>query len=392
MVATTHPGPGTAESVSLLAEVADEIVVRGARDTHLAWLERVNGFIGANPVAASHYVLHRSIASSVYGGVRLGLRATRLGADAVARVRMPRATDRRLENRPGGRFVRSAVNGLIGDRLVEERPEWALGMSVRRQGADVTLDRDGLAAAFPDATGRLAVFMHGLCENEAYWDWQVESRGPGYPTLVEELGWTPVLVRSNTGLPLRANGAALASVLQDVVDSWPAPVERIALIGHSQGGLVIRAAGATRTEAEDPWVDLVTDVITLGTPHLGAPLAAGIGHGATAMARLPETSAVGRFLDWRSRGVHDLVEGLAEDVPALPRARYRLVSGTITPSPRNPVGRWLGDVLVRQDSAYGTARGEDLFPGADVLNLPRTDHMTMLNHPEVHRALRAWLG
>ena len=68
------------------------------------------------------------------------------------------------------------------------------------------------------------------------------------------------------------------------------------------------------------------------------------------------------------------------------------MSATVTRSSAHPVGRWLGDALVRQDSAYGTARGEELFPGAEVLHLPRTDHMRMLNHPEVHRALRERLG
>lgn len=388
----THPGPGTLESVSLLAEVADELVLSGVRDTHLAWLDRVNGWVGALPYAAGHHVVHRSIASTVYGGVGLGLRATRMGADAVAERRPARETDRRLENGPRGRFVRSAVNGLIGDRLAEQRPEWALTMAVRKDGADVRVDGAGLAAAYPAATGQLAVFMHGLCEDESYWDWQVESRGPGYPALLEGLGWTPVMLRGNSGLPLRTNGVALASLLQQVVAEWPVPVTRIAMVGHSMGGLVVRAAGAVQGWADAPWTDLVSDVVTLGTPHLGAPLAAGIGHGARALSRFPETGAVARFLDWRSRGVHDLVEGLDAAVPALPNAHYLLVSATVTRSSAHPVGRWLGDALVRQDSAYGTARGEELFPGAEVLHLPRTDHMRMLNHPEVHRALRERLG
>ena len=67
--------------------------------------------------------------------------------------------------------------------------------------------------------------------------------------------------------------------------------------------------------------------------------------------------------------MHDLVVGLAEDVPALPHARYRLVSATLTASPRHPVGAFLGDLLVRPPSAYGRNRGRaDLFPGAEVLH------------------------
>jgi hypothetical protein len=137
----------------------------------------------------------------------------------------------------------------------------------------------------------------------------------------------------------------------------------------------------------------VSDVVTLGTPHLGAPIARGIGHGSRGLARLPETAAFGRILDWRSVGVHDLVAGLAEDVPPLPHARYRLVAATVTTRPRHPVGHVVGDWLVRVPSAYGQDQyGEDLFPGATRLHLGRTDHFGLLNHPRVHEALREWLA
>ncbi len=53
----------------------------------------------------------------------------------------------------------------------------------------------------------------------------------------------------------------------------------------------------------------------------------------------------------------------------------------------------IGDWLVRVPSAYGRDRyGQQLFPGATVLHLGRTDHFGLLNHPEVHRALREWLA
>ena len=133
-------------------------------------------------------------------------------------------------------------------------------------------------------------------------------------------------------------------------------------------------------------------MVTLGTPHLGAPLAKHVGDGARVLALLPELAAFGRILDLRSVGVHDLVDGLAEDVAPLPHARYHLVAGTLTTSPRHPVGAFLGDMLVRVPSASGR-RGHmvELFPGADVLHVPRAGHFDLLNHPRVHRALREWL-
>lgn len=383
--------PGVLDALSLLSEVLDELVVRSARDTHFAVADRVSGLTrratGGTAVASD--LLHRGIATAVYGGLSLGLRAASKGLHAVAST----GVGPRLEEGSRGRFVSSAVNGLIGDRLVRERPHLAIPMAVRSGGRDVPLDEAGLAAAFPGATGRVVVFLHGLCENESYWNHRRDDTGTTYGEALAARGWTPVYLRANTGLGLRENGVALSALLQPLVDNWPVEVTRVALVGHSMGGLIMRAAGAVATEDERPWTRLVSDVITLGTPHLGAPIARGIGHGSRGLGRLPETAAFGRILDWRSVGVHDLVAGLAEDVPPLPHARYRLVAATLTADPRHPVGHVVGDYLVRVPSAYGRDRyGAELFPGADVLHVGRTDHFGILNHPEIHRALEEWLA
>ena len=387
----TREQPGVLDALSLLSQVADELVVRTVRDTHLACVDRVHGLLrrptGAGPGVGE--TLHRGIASGVYGGLGAGLRATSHGLGAVA----DRGVGPRLETDSRGRFLNAAVNGLIGDRLEQERPRLAIRMAVRRHGEDVAPDPGSLLSAFPDATGRLVVFLHGLCENESAWGLHREQRGTTYGEALAGDGWTPVFLRANTGLGLRPNGAALSVLVQRLVEEWPVEVTRVALVGHSMGALVMRAAGAVATEAERPWTELVSDVVTLGCPHLGAPLARGVGHGSRGLGRLPETAAFGRILDWRSVGVHDLVVGLAEDVPPLPHARYRLVSATVTASPRHPVGHVVGDLLVRVPSAYGRDRyGAELFPGAEVLHVGRADHFDLLNHPRVEQALRDWLA
>jgi pimeloyl-ACP methyl ester carboxylesterase len=370
-------GPTLADALSLLAEVGDELVVRTVRDTHLAVLDRT-------PAGR----VHRGITTAVYRGLTGGIGGAGRALDRLAAT----GAGPRLEADPRGRFLTAAVNGLIGDRLLRERPQLAIPMAVRRHGADIAPEREALAEAFPEATGRLVVFLHGLCEDESYWNLHRDRTGTTYARMLAERGWSPLMLRANTGLPLRENGAALAGLAQRVVDAWPVEVERIALVGHSLGGLVMRAAAAVVSEVDAPWAELVTDVVTLGTPHLGAPIARGVGHGSTGLGRLPETAAFGRILDWRSRGVHDLVTGLAEDVPPLPHARYHLVSATLTRSERHPVGHLVGDLLVRPRSAYGRDRTRTLFPGADVLHVGGTDHFGLLNHPEVHRALREWLA
>lgn len=377
MTQATAPGPTLLDALSLLAEVGDELLVRTVRDTHLAVLDRT-------PVGP----VHKGVTQAVYRGLTGGLGAASRGLDRLAST----GVGPRIESDPRGRFVTSAVNGLIGDRLLRERPQLAIPLAVRLDGRDVDPSGPALAAAYPEATGQLVVFLHGLCENESYWTLGRERTGTTYAEMLGERGWTPLLLRANTGLPLRENGAALASLLQRLVEEWPVEVTRIALVGHSLGGLVIRAASAVVSEVPSPWTPLVTDVVTLGTPHLGAPIAWGIGHGSRGLSMLRETAAFGRVLDWRSRGVHDLVAGLAEDVPPLPHARYRLVAATLTRSRKHPVGDVVGDLLVRPRSAYGRAGGKDLFPGADVLHVGRTDHFGLLNHPDVHAALREWLA
>ena len=82
---------------------------------------------------------------------------------------------RQARRRPAeGLHVRGEVlgarrRGVLGRRDDRDRPELAIEMGVRHEGRDVVLTHDGVRAAFPDATGRLVVFLHGLCENEAYW-------------------------------------------------------------------------------------------------------------------------------------------------------------------------------------------------------------------------------
>jgi hypothetical protein len=382
------------DAAALLSEVADEVLVRTVRDTHVAWLDRVHGILrrraGVTDGSASlPEVVHRGVAAGVYGGLGVGCRVAAAGLGALA----DRGVGPGLEDTPRGRFLTSAVDGIIGDRLARERPRLAVPLAVRRDGRDVPTDHDALAGAFPSASGRVAVLLHGLSENESAFDRHRDQVGATYADTLADLGWTPVLLRANTGLGLRENGVALAALLRDLVGAWPVAVDRLALVGHSMGGLLMRAACAVALQGEQRWTDRVAHVVTLGTPHLGAPLAQHVGYGARALARLPETSAFGRILDQRSAGVLDLVHGLGEEVPPLAHVRYHLVSATLARSPHHPVSRLLGDLLVRQPSAYGRTRHRPgLFPGADELHLPATGHLDLLNHPEVHTALRAWLA
>ncbi|WP_460850429.1 alpha/beta hydrolase [Nocardioides montaniterrae] len=391
MNTTTPAGPTLLDALSLVAQAADEVIVDTVRDTHRAISDRVHGLVrlGVGPAVAPVETAHNLIAGAVYTSIGATLRTASKGLDKVAEA------GPQLEEQAWGRLVNSAVNGLIGDELLRDRPQLAIPMAVRRHGRDVAADDpQAVAAAFPGATGRIVVFLHGLCENEEAFNIHRDKRGTTYAESLAADGWTPVFLRANTGLPLRENGAALTALMQRLTASWPVEVERIALVGHSMGGLIMRAASAVQAETGTPaWAEKVSDVITLSTPHLGSWFAVSAGHASRGLARLPEVAAFGRIIDRQGQGIRDLVEGLREDVPPLPHARYRLVSATLTRSARHPVARAIGDLLVTPRSAAGIDRaGRELFPGAEMLHVGRTDHFGVLNHPDVDAALRRWLA
>ena len=386
---------GVAGAAALAGEYAEALILGAARDVHRAVAGRVFALTHRASLGSTRVpqLIHDGISTSVYAGVGAGMRSAAAGLRAVDR----HGIGPRLEAGATGRHVLSAVNGLIGDRLRDERPELAIEMAVRREGADVPLHPEALVEAFPRASGDLAVFLHGLGENDDSWNLRRGEHGGTYASrLADESGWTPVFLRANTGLPVAENGVALASLLDRLVRAWPAEVRRIALVGHSMGGLIMRAACAVAAEAHGstrPWTDRVTNVVTLGTPHLGAPLEHLVNAGARMLGVLPESAPFGRILEYRSVGILDLRRGLAADVRHLPHARYHLVAATLAGSRRHPVSEVLGDLLVRYPSAVGQPRrGSSMFPGADVLHVPAADHFSLLNHPHVSDALKSWLG
>ena len=328
---------------SLLTQEASG-VPGGILGMHSAISERV--FRALGPRAAPVRVMHDTIARGSYFGVRAGIAlAGRLAGEAYAR--------REGAASPG---VVSAINALRGDALEQVGSPLALGMTARDRGEIVSV---------PSAE-RLAVFIHGLGETE--FAWGREPYGDRLP------GWAPVYLRYNTGRSVADNGASLAALLEEV------DAREIALIGHSMGGLVARAA----CRAGGDWTERVRVTVSLGTPHLGAPLAQAVHHAGTGLGFLPETRPLARFLDRRSAGIRDLRHGfLLDEVPLLEGPTHCFVSATVTRSPHHPVGRLLGDVLVLAPSASG----RDHLTFHHGLELGGVHHLALLNHPEIYEEL-----
>jgi hypothetical protein len=156
------------------------------------------------------------------------------------------------------------------------------------------------------------------------------------------------------------------------------------------GGLVVRAA---LEACASGWAERVTDVVTLGTPHLGSPVERSIALGMKAFGTIPEMALYHRIFRHRSVGVLDLAEGMPEPPRRWPHVRWRLVAASLTESPTHPLARSIGDLLVTPASALAQpTRGPQLFPGASTLHIPNAHHFDLLHHPDVLDAMLAWLS
>src|SRR4051812_39810077 len=126
-------------------------------DVHEAVVARTPARGG--PVGAAH----GAIARPVYATVR-GLGRAIAGAAGAGVSRTRPAAAAALADSGGGALALGALAGLKGDRLERELAALAPAMGVRVAGRTVAPERAALAAAFPGAGPRLAVFVHGWCE------------------------------------------------------------------------------------------------------------------------------------------------------------------------------------------------------------------------------------
>jgi hypothetical protein len=378
-----------------------------ARDVHEGIAARVFGALG--PPAAPVRVIHDRVSAGAYTAACALTGALVKGGAAAASLARP-ADAPSLQDAPRGHVVVGAINGMWGDRLHREASALETPMAVRVRGRDVALEAGSLRRAFPQATPRLAVFIHGLCETEDAWRIRAARNVPYGDRLHTELGYTPIHLRYNSGRHVSHNGRALAALLDDLIAHWPVEVAEVALIGHSMGGLVAR--GACHYASEGSWRELVRHVFMLGTPHRGAPLELGANALCHAAARVPELKPLAMPVRVRSVGVKDLAYGYVVDadweghdpdafwnntgtvVPFLTTANHYFISASLTRDPDAAVSRWLGDLLVLRPSAWSSGgRGERLqFPVDRYAHVGGATHFDLLNHPAVYGQIHRWLS
>lgn len=409
-----------------------------AERTHDAVVERsVRRFAPIEPAKSTAKVvvdIQTAISRGVFESVRIANEFSRFTVNTVADVaeagiaQTTEASDHELatplQSSAAGSVswyvdhLQSSVNGFWGDYINRKNSRLDLGMTLRHHGRPLPTTPEALAAAFPNPTNKVCVFVHSLAATE--WLWSLSSEAHyGVPDVTfgtrlrDDLGFTPIYLRYNTGRHVSESGRALATLLTRVLDTYPAGVDEIAFVGHSMGGLVARSAAHYAREHDAPWIEGLRHVACIGSPHLGAPMEKAVNlltgvlrkvdaAGAQVSAELLETRSAGikdlRYgytvdEEWTGRDPDEVFADARRNVPLVDGVGYYFLAATISRDPEHPLGQLLGDLMVRLPSASGEAPEPARrihFSSGKVL--PGMNHVHLANHPDVYEALRDLLA
>jgi pimeloyl-ACP methyl ester carboxylesterase len=305
----------------------------------------------------------------------------------------------------------AAVNGLMGDQLVETENPFATPMTLRYRGE--ALDLEGLPACLESAD-KVVLLIHGLGMNDLQW-----VRGPGEGegadyggVLHAEQGYEPIYLRYNSGLHISINGRELAHLLEELVTRWPCRIEDLSVVAHSMGGLVIRSACHYAGQEDLTWPNSLKNIVFLGTPHHGAPLEKVGNWVDVLLGSTPFSAPFAKLGQLRSSGVTDLRYGHIVDDDWESRDRFArspdrrqvvplpqgvacfTVAATMASGRSMLADRLVGDGLVPVNSALGhhDERRKILdFPETSRWIASRTKHIELLSNPAVISKVAQWL-
>jgi triacylglycerol lipase len=367
---------------------------------------------------------HSLIAKAVYDGIRATNRTVQAVSDeVVALVRTVVPDDLELSNEsPLGRTVNawtdwaeSALNAFAGDFLEARDNGLSIKLCLRHESSDLELTREALAASLPEATGKVCIFVHGLACSDSIWREQhaeTQEEVSFGRKLREEHGYTPLYVRYNTGLHISQNGRSLSSLLDQLLANYPIEIERIALVGHSMGGLVSRSAAHYGKALDQAWIGKLKHVLCIGSPHFGAPLERASNAVASVLGffDVAGTQVPAKLLNARSAGIKDLRYGSVLDddwldaspdsfftdtskhAPFVEGVSYGYVAAHYAPLGASAMGQMLGDLLVQLPSASGKHQDETRhlpFHMGHVLE--GVHHIALTRHPSVYPQLVRFL-
>ncbi|MBP9114066.1 MAG: alpha/beta hydrolase [Polyangiaceae bacterium] len=298
----------------------------------------------------------------------------------------------------------AALNGVLGDHLSKTENPLAIPMTLRSDGQAIPRDAEALRALLPNAGKRILVMVHGCSMNYRQWTRNGHDHGDA---LAKEFGFTPLYLHYNSGLHVSENGQAFAEQLERVLDSWPVPIDEIAIVGHSMGGLVARSACHVAENEKHRWRTKLRTLICLGTPHHGSPIERGGSVFESLLGWSAYSTPLASLGKIRSAGVTDLRYGNVLKEHWEGRDRFAR-EGDTRRDLRLPEGvdcfavaattskiqkdSLPGDGLVPLKSALGMHKRADLTLGfSDTWIALGTGHVDLLSSREVYEQLRKWL-
>ncbi len=350
-----------------------------------------------------------AISGLVYRSIRGVTRGVGVGLDSVLVHAAPLLADVAVPPSLRREAVMAALNGILGDYLAATNNPLAIAMCLRGGGQPLALERRALASAFARTDRKLLVLAHGLCMT----DMERNRRGGNHwSPLARDLGYTPIYLQYNSGRHISTNGREFADVMERLLRGWPAPVDELAIVGHSMGGLISRSACHYAGRAGHRWLPLLKKLIFLGTPHHGAPLER-VGNWAQVLLGLtPYTAPLARLGEIRSAGVKDLRYGniLDEDwegrrgdhahdprksVPLPAKVQCFAIAATKGARSAGSSKRLSGDGLVPVRSALGHHENPALallIPESRQFTAYGLNHLDLRTSREVHDRIRLWLS
>ena len=338
----------------------------------------------------------RGLTGLVYRAVEGSAQLLGKGAQGVLARLEPllASADAQKPGTPQREAVLAALNGVLGDRLAASGTPLATPMTLRWQGTALDWQAPPQDTADMQVTGKVLLLIHGLCMNDL--QWQV---APG--TEQVDLG---------AALAARPSKAKPPAVLSQ---HWPVPLQEITVLAHSMGGLVTRSAVHQAHQQGQLWPTHLKNIVFLGTPHHGAPLERAGNWVDVLLGSSRFSAPSARLAQLRSAGITDLRYGFLTEQDWQGHDRFRRRPDRRTPTPlpigvacyaiaasmaskRSPLSdRLIGDGLVPLKSALGQHDDKALD-----LNIPKshqhifykTNHMALLNSPEVMQILVQWMN
>lgn len=240
---------------------------------------------------------------------------------------------------------------------------------------------------------KVLLFIHGWTSSPiACWNTFITNLHP----LIKEAGYTKYLTLGyNTSMPIDKNGELLSLYLQNNLNG-----AKVDIVAHSMGGLVSRSALENYKKG-----NLVQNLITLGTPHKGSPMAI-IKYGLEAFSssileedgELDEYSRfVIKMYNDGSQGFQDLytesdfIKGLANNEQ--PSTFYHPIAAIYSSKNLTRAGFWLSqslqalmanaDGVVTKESAWGIPESENNGRGTVFMLPGKMPHITLTESEEV---------